>query len=97
MTMNKITGVLHSIILNNNNNYDDAATCCVKFGLVEDKYIKRWQHCIKFGWWITAENETDRLKPCVMNEVIEEPIHSLLQAGNHIWKKAVYHLPPQRS
>ena len=34
---------------------DYAAVHHVKFGLFEDAYIKRWQECVKFGKWVTAD------------------------------------------
>ena len=33
---------------------DDTAPHRVKFGIIETEYVKRWQQCVKFGWWITA-------------------------------------------
>lgn len=39
----------------NNNDDDEAATHHVKFDLIEDKYAKQWQQCVKFGHWITAD------------------------------------------
>ena len=56
--MNKITGVLHLIILViiYNSSYDDTVTHHhIKFDLIEDKYVKRWQQDIKFGHWIIAD------------------------------------------
>ena len=37
-----------------NNDDDDTAPHCIKFSLIEDEYIKRWQECVKFCCWITA-------------------------------------------
>ena len=31
------------------------AAHCVMFGLFEDAHIKRWQECVKFGKWVTAD------------------------------------------
>ena len=42
------------------------------------------------------ENETDRLKPLLMDEAVEELTHSLLQGGDGVQKRAAYHLLPQR-
>ena len=32
-----------------------AATHCIKWALIEDAYVKRWQDCVKFGKWVTAD------------------------------------------
>ena len=42
-------------LCSNNNNYDDTASHCLKFGLIKDKYVKRWQQCVKFGCWIAVD------------------------------------------
>ena len=38
-------------------NHDDADTAPhrVKFWIIETEYVKRWQQCVKFGLWITAD------------------------------------------
>ena len=33
---------------------DYAASHCIKWALIEDAYVKRWQDCVKFGKWVTA-------------------------------------------
>ena len=38
-----------------NHEDDDTAPHCVKFGIIETEYVKRWQQCVKFGRWITAD------------------------------------------
>ena len=42
------------------------------------------------------ENETDRLKPLSMDEVVEELTYSLLQGGGDVRRRTVYHPPAQR-
>ena len=32
-----------------------AAAHRVKFGLIEDAFVQRWQQCVLFGRWITAD------------------------------------------
>ena len=37
-------------------NYDNyAASHRIKWALIEDVYVKRWQDCVKFGKWVTAD------------------------------------------
>ena len=37
-----------------NHEDNDTAPHRVKFGIIETENVKRWQQCVKFGWWITA-------------------------------------------
>ena len=38
-----------------NHEDDDTAPHRVKFGIIETEYVKRWQQCVRFGRWITAD------------------------------------------
>ena len=40
---------------NNTSYYYDTASHPVKFGLIENNYMKQWQQCVKFGQLITAD------------------------------------------
>ena len=40
---------------NSHDDDDDTAPHRVKFGIIETEYVKRWQQCVKFGRWITAD------------------------------------------
>ena len=34
---------------------DYVAAHRIKWALIEDAYMKRWQQCVKFGKWVTAD------------------------------------------
>ena len=34
---------------------DYAAAHRIKWALIEDAYVKRWQQCVQFGKWVTAD------------------------------------------
>jgi len=38
-----------------NHEDDNTAPHRVKFGIIETEYVKRWQQCVRFGRWITAD------------------------------------------
>ena len=38
-----------------NHEDDDTAPHRIKFGIIETEYVKRWQQCVRFGRWITAD------------------------------------------
>ena len=38
---------------------EETATHQTKIGLFEDAYVKRWQECIKFGKWLTADESRE--------------------------------------
>ena len=42
-----------------------AASHRIKWALIEDAYVKRWQDCVKFGNWVTADKS--RLAECMVS------------------------------